>query len=62
MKISKQALRETRQLFRGCQVNGRLDEARVRQAVALAINRTGLVERVLSGEAVAASPRFAWRC
>jgi len=35
MKISKQALRETRQLFRSCQVNGLLDEARVRQAVAL---------------------------
>jgi F-type H+-transporting ATPase subunit delta len=35
MKISKQALRETRQLFRSCQVNGVLDESRVRQAVAL---------------------------
>jgi len=35
MKISKQALRETRQLFRSCQVNGILDEARVRQAVTL---------------------------
>ena len=39
MKISKQALRETRQLFRGCQVNGRLDEARVRQAVALLLEK-----------------------
>ena len=35
MKISKQALREARQLFRICQVNGLLDENRVRQAVAL---------------------------
>ena len=35
MKISKQALRETRQLFRSCLVNGILDEARVRQAVTL---------------------------
>jgi len=35
MKISKQALRETRQLFRSCQVNGILDESRVRQAVTL---------------------------
>ena len=39
MKISKQALRETRQLFRNCQVNGRLDEARVRQAVALLLEK-----------------------
>ena len=35
MKISKQAQRETRQLFRSCQVNGQLDESRVRQAVKL---------------------------
>ncbi len=35
MKISKQALREARQLFRTCQVNGLLDENRIRQAVAL---------------------------
>lgn len=35
MKISKQALREARRLFRSCLVNGILDEARVRQAVAL---------------------------
>jgi F-type H+-transporting ATPase subunit delta len=34
MKISKQALREARQLFRTCQVNGVLDENRVRQALA----------------------------
>jgi F-type H+-transporting ATPase subunit delta len=35
MKISKQALREARELFRTCQVNGLLDEGRVRQALAL---------------------------
>lgn len=35
MKISKQALRDARQLFRLCLVNGILDEARTRQAVAL---------------------------
>ncbi len=35
MKISKQAQREARQLFRGCHANGLLDEQRVRQAVAL---------------------------
>jgi F-type H+-transporting ATPase subunit delta len=35
MKISKQAQRDARQLFRSCLVNGILDEARVRQAVAL---------------------------
>jgi F-type H+-transporting ATPase subunit delta len=35
MKISKQAQRDSRQLFRGCLVNGRLDEARVRQVVRL---------------------------
>jgi len=35
MKISKLALREARQLFRSCFVNSRLDESRVRQAVAL---------------------------
>jgi F-type H+-transporting ATPase subunit delta len=33
MKISKQAQREARQLFRSCLVNGVLAEARVRQAV-----------------------------
>jgi len=33
MKISKQAQRETRQLFRSCRVGGVLDENRVRQAV-----------------------------
>jgi F-type H+-transporting ATPase subunit delta len=35
MKISKLAQREARQLFRSCQVNGLLDENRVRQTVAL---------------------------
>jgi F-type H+-transporting ATPase subunit delta len=35
MKISKQAQRDARQLFRSCAVNGVLDEARVRQAVKL---------------------------
>jgi F-type H+-transporting ATPase subunit delta len=35
MKISKQAQRDARQLFRSCHVNGLLDENRVRQAVAL---------------------------
>ena len=35
MKISKQAQREARQLFRSCQVNGLLDENRVRQATKL---------------------------
>ena len=35
MKISKQALRESRQLFRSCFVNELLDENRVRQLVAL---------------------------
>jgi len=35
MKISKQAQREARQLFRSCFVNGLLDENRVRQSVSL---------------------------
>ena len=35
MKISKQALRDARQLFRSCQANGLLDENRVRQTVTL---------------------------
>jgi F-type H+-transporting ATPase subunit delta len=35
MKISKQAQRDARQLFRSCQVNGLLDENRVRQTVSL---------------------------
>jgi F-type H+-transporting ATPase subunit delta len=33
MKISKLARREAKELFRSCQVNGLLDENRVRQAV-----------------------------
>jgi F-type H+-transporting ATPase subunit delta len=39
VKISKQALREARQLFRSCQVNGLLDENRVRQAVSQLVSR-----------------------
>jgi len=35
MKISKQAQRDARQLFRSCQVSGLLDENRVRQTVTL---------------------------
>ncbi len=35
MKISKQAQRDARQLFRVCLAGGRLDENRVRQVVAL---------------------------
>lgn len=34
MKISKQARREAKQLFRSCSVSGLLDEARARTAVA----------------------------
>ena len=39
MKISKLAQRDARQLFRSCQVNGLLDENRVRQAVTLVLAR-----------------------
>ncbi|HEY1662491.1 MAG TPA: F0F1 ATP synthase subunit delta [Verrucomicrobiae bacterium] len=35
MKISKQAQRDARQLFRSCRKDGLLDENRVRQAVSL---------------------------
>ncbi|MEI7533173.1 MAG: F0F1 ATP synthase subunit delta [Verrucomicrobiae bacterium] len=35
MKISKQAQRDARQLFRACRVNGLLDENRVRQTLVL---------------------------
>ena len=35
MKISKQAQRDARQLFRNCEVNGLLDEGRVRQTLLL---------------------------
>ncbi|GEP44408.1 F0F1 ATP synthase subunit delta [Brevifollis gellanilyticus] len=34
MKISKEARRSARQLFKACLVNGKLDEARVRDVVA----------------------------
>ena len=43
MKISKQAQREARQLFRSCLVNGLLDENRVRQAVALLLSKSRAV-------------------
>ena len=33
MKISKQARRDAKELFRSCRVNGLLDDAKVRQAV-----------------------------
>ena len=33
MKITKQARRDAKQLFHSCQVNGLLDESRVRQVV-----------------------------
>jgi len=39
MKISKLAQREARQLFRTCHVNGLLDESRVRQTVALLVEK-----------------------
>lgn len=39
MKVSKLAQREARQLFQSCQVNGLLDEGRVRQAVALLVEK-----------------------
>jgi F-type H+-transporting ATPase subunit delta len=37
MNISKQARRDARQLFRSCFVNGRLEDGRVRQTVALLV-------------------------
>ena len=39
MKISKQAQREARQLFRSCHVNGLLDESRVRTALNLLVTK-----------------------
>ena len=39
MKISKQAQREARQLFRSCQAGGLLDGNRVRQAVSLLVSK-----------------------
>jgi F-type H+-transporting ATPase subunit delta len=52
MKISKQAQREARQLFRSCRVSGLLDENRVRQAVSLLISQkprgyVGILSRLL---------------
>lgn len=39
MKISKQARRDAKQLFRSCFNNGTLDENRVRQAVQLVVSQ-----------------------
>ena len=39
MKVSKQSRRDAKQLFQSCQVGGALDEGRVRQAVALLIEK-----------------------
>jgi len=39
MKITKQAQRDARQLFRSCLAAGRLDENRVRQSVALLVEK-----------------------
>ena len=39
MKGSKQSRREAKQLFKGCRVDGQLDEDRVRQAVGLLIEK-----------------------
>jgi F-type H+-transporting ATPase subunit delta len=39
MKISKQAQRSARELFHSCQVNGLLEEDRIRRAVALVLAR-----------------------
>ena len=39
MKITKQAQRDARQLFRGCLVNGILEESRVRQTVSLLLEK-----------------------
>jgi len=39
MKISKRAQSDARQLFRSCLVNGILDETRVRQAMALLLEK-----------------------
>ena len=52
MKISKQAQREARQLFRSCQAGGLLDENRVRQAVSLLVAQkprgyAGILSRLL---------------
>ena len=52
MKISKQAQREARQLFRSCRTNGLLDENRVRGAVSLLVSQkprgyVGILSRLL---------------
>ena len=39
MKGNKQSRREAKQLFKGCQVAGQLNEGRVRQAVSLLIEK-----------------------
>ena len=39
VKVTKQARREAKQLFRSCQVDGRMDADRVRQAVRLLIEK-----------------------
>jgi F-type H+-transporting ATPase subunit delta len=39
MKISKQARRDARELFRTCMVNGQLDDPRARQAVQLVLQK-----------------------
>ncbi|HEU6448756.1 MAG TPA: F0F1 ATP synthase subunit delta [Verrucomicrobiae bacterium] len=39
MKISKLALREAREIFRACRMNGLLDENRVRQTVSLLLEK-----------------------
>src|SRR5436190_1457694 len=39
MKISKKARRDAKGLFRGCRVNGQLDEQRVRQTVQLIVGQ-----------------------
>ncbi|MCU0787268.1 MAG: F0F1 ATP synthase subunit delta [Verrucomicrobia bacterium] len=39
MKISKQARRDGKQLFRGCMADGRLEEAKVRETVRLVLER-----------------------
>lgn len=39
MRINRQARREAKELFRSCQVDGILDDARVRRALALVVER-----------------------
>jgi F-type H+-transporting ATPase subunit delta len=52
MKISKQEQRGARQLFRSCQINGLLDENRIRRTVSLLISQkphgyVGILSRLL---------------